>query len=53
VSGARRGERERGTKRTADFFLVSFENAEFFHGADVEYSHGLVTGGTRYEVAVG
>lgn len=43
------GERE----RTADFFLVTFENSEFFHGSDVEYAYGLVPGCARDEVAIG
>lgn len=41
-----------GDGRTADFFLVSFEDAELFHGADVKDAHGLVARGTGDEVAV-
>lgn len=41
-----------GDERTADFFLVPFEDAEFFHGADVKDAHRLVTRGTREEVTV-
>lgn len=38
--------------RTADFFLVSFEDAELFHGADVKDTHSLVARGAGDEVAV-
>lgn len=41
-----------GDGRTADFFLVSFEDAELFHGADVKDTHGLVARGAGDEVAV-
>lgn len=42
-----------GDGRTADFFLVSFEDAELFHGADVKDTHGLVARRAGDEVAVG
>lgn len=48
------GVRERGREgRTADFFLVAFEDLEFFHGADVEDADGLVAGGTGNFIPVG
>ena len=38
--------------RTADFFLVSFEDAELFHGADVKDTHCLVARRAGDEVAI-
>jgi hypothetical protein len=32
---------------------VAFENAEFFHGANVEDADGLITRGACYEIAIG
>jgi len=37
---------------TADFFFVSFEKAELFHGSDVEYAYSLVSGCAREEVTI-
>lgn len=37
---------------TADFFLMSFEDAELLHGADVKDTHSLVTRGAGDKVAI-
>lgn len=37
---------------TADFFLVTLENTQFFHGTYVEYANGLISRRARYQVSI-
>jgi hypothetical protein len=39
-------------ERTADFFLVTLQDSELLHRANIEDSDGLISGGTGHEIAV-